>query len=109
MARRRIVRNLAEIDSLQKAAYLSKDDMALGIRFLDSIHRTYEFITETPGIGSPFESVRKRLGQLRIQPIFGFPHHLIFFLERDDEVVIVRVLHSSQNLDVELREADVRS
>jgi toxin ParE1/3/4 len=66
----------------------------LAERFLQNAENAFAMLAEFPHMGSPIGSWRGH--QLRKFPIKDFEEHLIFYITPDDMVVVVRVLHESQ-------------
>lgn len=61
-------------------------------------YATVDEIANSPGLGSPWPTTRKRINNLRYWPVQGFKHILIFYRESQGELVVMRVLHSRQNI-----------
>ena len=52
-----------------------------------------------PLVGSECEYLNLRLHGLRMWPVHNFGHYLIFYRVLDDTIQIVRVLHSSRDIE----------
>jgi toxin ParE1/3/4 len=55
-------------------------------------------LQENPAIGSPRRFRHKKLQGIRMWPIKEFPHVLLFYLTKRDEIEIVRILHGARDL-----------
>lgn len=103
MSRRKIIeREEAADDAMGIAAYIAARNFDAGLRFLDAVDRDYKRISEFPGIGTLRTCRRPELAGLRSVPVSGFRNWLIFFLSREGEVEIVRVLHGARDLRQEM-------
>ncbi|ANE58057.1 MULTISPECIES: type II toxin-antitoxin system RelE/ParE family toxin [Methylomonas] len=92
------VRPLAdtEIDAL--ADYIARDNPHAALRFLEATQQTFDRIREQPGIGSRRYAHLPMLSGLRFWPVEGFEKHLVFYLERENHIDVLRVLHSARNV-----------
>ncbi len=52
-----------------------------------------------PGMGAPRSYRDSNLQDLRMHPVRGFPHHLLFYLPLADGIELVRVLHGKRNIE----------
>lgn len=89
-------------DAEEIADYIAKDSLDAAIRFLENTESTLKDVAAFPGAGSPFESDHPGLANLRFRRVKGFPKHLIFYVEHDDAIEVVRILHGARDLDAEL-------
>jgi toxin ParE1/3/4 len=82
-------------DLVETAEYIAEDDIDAADRFFDAFEAALETIRQTPKIGS----VRRVEGdpEVRMWPIRGFEKSLIFYTESPDEIVVLRVIHSSRD------------
>jgi toxin ParE1/3/4 len=76
-------------------------DIALG--FIDAIEAAYRAITRNPGIGSPRYAHELNLPGLRTHKLRRYPY-LIFYVERDGDIGIWRVLHAQRDIPVTMQE-----
>jgi toxin ParE1/3/4 len=77
---------------------------AVAERFHRAVEEAITHITAMPEAGSPWESENGSLLSLRFRPLHRFKNHVLFYRLADDTVEIVRLLHSSQNLEKYLEE-----
>lgn len=84
---------LARQDILETAKFIANDNPEAGRRYFQAVKKTTEFITSNPKIG------RQIIGHdnLRIWFVKGFEKHLIFYKIVNNELQIVRVLHSAMD------------
>lgn len=93
---------LADVGSILDY-YLAEAGVEVAGRFLDMFEFAIRQIRQEPGIGSPRLALALRSPALRIWPIKGFPH-LILYLDLPDGVQIWRVLHSARDIPTHLQE-----
>jgi plasmid stabilization system protein ParE len=86
MARRFIVRPLAEADLEQAAGWYDDERPGLGARFLADVHQVFTRIGETP---QQFPVVDRKI---RRALLHAFPY-AVYFLETDNSLVVLAVLH----------------
>lgn len=96
MTRPIFVRPLATADIDDAAAYLAEQSVPAAIGFLDAVEQAFSLLAERPEIGSSrFAHLLPGLHP-RLWPMTGYPY-LIFYVERDGVVEIIRVLHSRRD------------
>jgi len=88
----------ADEDSDLFFLYIARDNSAVAYRFLGMLEETYELISSSPKIAPVFETTNLRLKDMRWFPVKGFPKHLIFYIESETQITIVRILHKAQNI-----------
>lgn len=94
-----VLKQPAAVDDVDTiAAYLFSESPAAGERFVTRFDETLARISERPGIGRTRADLSRRLGRIRSVAIDGFPNHLVFYEERSEAVLIVRVLHGARRL-----------
>lgn len=55
-----------------------------------------------PESGAPFPSSVPELAGMRTKLVKDFPNHVVFYIEHDDIIEVVRVLRGGQNMSVEV-------
>ncbi|MDA1051909.1 MAG: type II toxin-antitoxin system RelE/ParE family toxin [Planctomycetota bacterium] len=98
------IRPRARLDVVELATYIGKDSIAAANRFLDACEATFELLAESPRIGGIHLTKNRRLADLRVFRVRGFPNHLAFYLERISGIEIVRVVHGLRDLDAVLQD-----
>ena len=100
----RILRRLkAAQDAEEIADFIAKDSLVAAVRFLENTESTLKDLAAFPGAGSQFESDHPELANLRFRRVKGFPNHVIFYVEHQDAIEALRILHGARDLDAELR------
>ncbi len=99
MTRKAVVRRSQAQKDIEDAAdhYFAEGGAALEIRFIDALHAAVTRIAANPGVGSPRYAAALAIPGLRFWRLTRFPY-LIFYVEREDQVDIWRVLHEQRDI-----------
>ncbi|WP_253254128.1 type II toxin-antitoxin system RelE/ParE family toxin [Xanthomonas arboricola] len=79
------------------AWYGEQAGLTLELAFTDALESAVTTLMQHPGVGSSRHAVLLKLQDLRVWPIKGFPY-LIFYIERDTDIVIWRVLQMQRDI-----------
>jgi plasmid stabilization system protein ParE len=85
------------------AMYIASDNVEAALRFLDRAEQTINNLAVFPSSGAPFRSQLSDLHGMRTKLVKDFPNHVVFYVEREEAIEIVRVLRGGQNMDVEIQ------
>ena len=97
--KRLIIRDVAREDLLDYYDYLSEQGAPLaGARFLQAVEQAFARIREMPGVGNPREVDHPRLAGLRSVAVPGFEVMRFYYVESEDVVRIIRMLHGSRDV-----------
>jgi toxin ParE1/3/4 len=96
----------AVTDIRECAAWIRKENPAVALRFLEATRLAANTVSQMPGIGSRRYADLSLMPGIRMIKVKGFEHYLLFYLEREDRVDIIRVLHSARNIPQALREPE---
>jgi toxin ParE1/3/4 len=99
------IRPQARLDVVELATHIGQDSVTAANRFLDACDSTFQLLAEAPGIGGSYPTKNDRLAGLRVFRVKKFPSHLTFYLQRQNGIEIVRVVHGSRDIDAALRDA----
>ena len=77
--------------------YLSEAGPALALDFIDALDDTRRLIGERPASGSPRHAQELDIPGLRFQSVGRFPY-LVFYVEREAEIDVWRVLHGARDI-----------
>ena len=77
-------------------------NVALG--FVDELERAYAHIARHPASGSPRYAHQLGLADLRFWPLGRYPY-LVFYVERDEQIDVWRVLHEQRDIPAWMNEA----
>jgi toxin ParE1/3/4 len=100
MKRKLILPPPAETDLHTHIIYLAENaGIEMARRFNSSAKESFDRLCETPFIGVRRDFSLARVSDLRMWFVKNFDDYMIFYLVSDDAIRIVRVLHSSQDID----------
>lgn len=96
-----LVRSAARDDILRQYSYyyIENDAARVAERFLESVQSAIDSLSEHPEAGAPKFLDTSQLAGLRSWPVRGFPAIRIYYLNRGDELRIVRVLHGKRDIN----------
>ncbi len=77
--------------------YLAEAGSVIAVAFVDALVDTHHRIGEQPVSGSPRYAHELDIPGLRVQSIRKFPY-LVFYVEKDSEVDVWRVLHAARDI-----------
>lgn len=90
----------AEADLDAAIVYFAENaDIETALRFDYEAFSCFERLCEMPFVGSEHEYLNSKLKGLRMWFVTNFDHYLVFYLVLDDAIRIVRVLHSSRDIE----------
>ncbi len=94
----------AEQDVLNIAKYFKKQNGNLVKEFYGELNETRKTLARFPDIGSfassNFKVSHKRLEQTRFWLMSKFSNYIIFYQKREKDLVILRVVHVKQDIQV---------
>jgi toxin ParE1/3/4 len=85
---------------------LAERSADLALRFAAAVQETLRFLLRFPLIGSPRDFANSELAGMRQRVVRNFRHYLIFYIPVEDGIEVVRVLHSSRDLDAQFAPSD---
>jgi len=95
---------VAELDFDTAVEYYTREAGAdIATRFIDALQEVYCEIGNRPATGSPRYAHELNLPGLRSQTLRHFPY-IVFYMERDDQIDVWRILHAQQNIAAWLRD-----
>ncbi len=83
--------------------YAGEAGEGVALRFIDAVESAYQAIGRDPAAGSPRYAHELDLPGLRSRLLKGYPY-LIFYVERDRQVDVWRVLHAQRDIPTWLQE-----
>ena len=98
MAKRILIRPKASVDLDEQFAYIAENNFDAALIFFDAARQTFAQLAELPSIGSIYSFRNARLVGLRKWAVKGFNKHLIFYLDRNEYIEIVRLIHSARDI-----------
>lgn len=103
MKRKLIARPRADLDIIKHIVNLSEVSPSLAARFKQAVKAAFGAIATSPRSCATAQIPGLHDVELRFKRPGGFKNYLIYFQVTDDAVFVLRVLHSSQNAETELR------
>ena len=79
-------------------SWIAKDNPVAALRVLDAIELTCDVLSRMPGIGSPRYAEIPLVCGIRMLAIKDFEKYLLFYLESEDCVDVIRVLHGARDI-----------
>ena len=87
----------ADVDVEQALDFYVVEAPHVALSFLDALEKAYSHIQRNPGTGSLRYAHALDIPGLRFWPCKRFPQ-LVFYVERDDHIALIRVLHGSRDI-----------
>ena len=85
------------------AYYRSESGDALSLKWVTALEHALKHVTQHALSGSTRYAVLLKLAGLRFWPVRGFPY-LIFYVEREAEIDVWRVLHAQRDIPLWMSE-----
>ncbi len=85
------------------AMYIADGSIDAALRFLERAEQTIKGLSLFPASGAPFPSHHAELVGLRTKLVKDFPNHVVFYIERDHAIEIIRVLRGGQDMRIEVQ------
>lgn len=79
-------------------AFIARHDRAAAERVLEAAEATFHEIAAQPGIGVDYPTRSARLRDVRMIPVSGFGHYLVFYRAAEDAVRVLYVVHGARHL-----------
>lgn len=103
MNRPLVVRPQADLDLLGHCLYLASKQPTLAWKLRDAVQFSYQEIANRPRSGAAFELPNHSGLELRFCRPSGFKNYLVIYQVADDRVIVLRMLHASQDIETALR------
>jgi toxin ParE1/3/4 len=87
------------------AMYIAHGSIDAAIGFLERAEQTIKGLSLFPASGAPFPSRHPELAGVRTKLVKDFPNHVVFYIERDHAIEIIRVLRGGQDFTSEVQKA----
>ena len=98
-----ITRRLKAADDVEgHAMYIAEGSIDAAFRFLERAEQTIKGLSLFSASGAPFPSRHPELTGVRTKLVKDFPNHVVFYIERDDAIEIIRVLRGGQDMCIEV-------
>ncbi len=83
--------------------YLTEAGSSVAMAFIDALDDAFRRIGRNPASGSPRYAQELGLPGLRSRILSGYPY-LVFYVEREENIDVWRVLHGARDIPAWLRE-----
>ena len=83
--------------------YLAEAGEAVALRFIDALQTTPSALSRQPAAGSPRYAQELDLPGLRSRIVGRFPY-VVFYVERDRDLDVWRVLHAKRDIAARLQD-----
>jgi len=77
---------------------MAEDNLAVADKFLDRVEQTQKLIACHPKIAPLFSTENADLSGMLWFPVKDFPKHLIFYIEDEIQISVVRMFHKAQDI-----------
>jgi len=84
-------------DVLEIVEYIGADNAEAALRFVPALEATCAQLVALPGMGSARAFQRKDLKGVRVLPVSGFEHYLIFYTVAGKSIKVLRILHAARD------------
>lgn len=101
-----VIRPQAEIDIDEIITYLLETNPQAATKFLAELRQTFTLLSDNPLIGVKRQYRLPALEGIRLFPLKKYSSYLIFYLNADDALEIVRVLNGQRDLETLFSEND---
>ncbi len=107
MRQKPVVRRRQANDDIDAAVsyLLAEAGVRVGTDFLNQLESAIKIISSQPGAGSQRFGHELDIADLRHRPMRQFPY-LIFYLEKERHIEIVRVLHTKRDISSSIPQDD---
>ena len=98
-----IIRRLTAAEDVEgHATFIAEGSIDAALRFLERAEQTIKGLSLFPASGAPFPSRHPELTGVRTKLVKDFPNHVVFYIERDHAIEIIRVLRGGQDMSIEV-------
>ncbi|QDS91595.1 Plasmid stabilization system protein [Roseimaritima multifibrata] len=102
---RPIIRRLKAAEDVEHhATYIADGSIDTALRFLERAEQTIKGLALFPSSGSLFPSRNPEFAGLRTKLVKDFPNHVVFYVERQDAIEVIRVLRGGHDMSVAVEE-----
>jgi toxin ParE1/3/4 len=84
-------------DALEIVAYIAADNTSAAARFVPALEETCTQLLALPSLGSIRTFQRTDLTGVRMMPVTGFAHYLLFYVPAGKSIKVLRILHAARD------------
>ena len=89
----------AERDIEECFVFIAEDNLDTGVYFLAAVEDSLEQIAKYPLIGKQRNFADKQFQNVRMWRVKGFESYLIFYAVTENQIELIRLLHSSRDIE----------
>lgn len=89
----------AKEDIFEIVAYFMERSDSVSDRFLQSLDHTTRFLADNPEVGEVFYLLSQKYSNIRTWRVSNFPKHVVFYQRNETEIVVLRIIHSSRDIE----------
>ncbi len=89
----------AERDIEECFVFIAENNLDKGVYFLVAVEDSIEQFAKFPFLGNTRNFQNVQFQDVRMWRVKGFENYLIFYSVKDETIEVIRVLHSSRNID----------
>jgi toxin ParE1/3/4 len=95
-----VLTDAAVNDILEQAAwYRERSGTKLASRWEQAVSLILLRVAKNPAAGAPCSFKAVELEGVRRMPVPHFPRHLVFYRFRDQELIVLRIVHGARDLE----------
>jgi toxin ParE1/3/4 len=103
MKRKLVMRPQADLDLINHCVYLAERQPRTATNFKQAVRASISAIASSPRTGAAMSLASFPDIELRFQRPGRFKRHLIIYQVTDDSVIVLRILHGSQDIEAALK------
>ncbi len=96
----------ARVDLVEQTAFIAEESIEASDKFLECVQESLELLSQMPELDALREFRNPRLTGLRIWPVKRFERRLIFYRAVPDGLEVIRILHSSRDVESIMADPD---
>lgn len=79
--------------------FIAQDNVDAANRVIDKIVHSMEMLSKMPEMAQKRPKLSEIYPDLRMWPVNEFSKYLVFYVPIEDGILVIRILHSSRNID----------
>ena len=79
--------------------FIAQDNVEAANRVLNRIEDAMEMLSKMPEMAQKRPWLSKIFPELRVWPVPDFSSYLVFYVPIEDGIMVIRILHSSRNVE----------
>jgi toxin ParE1/3/4 len=89
----------ADRDIEECFVYIAEGNLDVAVSFLVAVETTLDELARFPLPGKARRSIDPRLEEMRVWRVRGYEKYLLFYIVTNEKLELVRVLHSSRDIE----------